>query len=384
MLRAPMSRGRSARRRAAGRPRRCPGRGRARSARRRRACTSTGAPGGLHLAALSSRFAIARSRLAGMPTTVVGVELGFDRHVGWFRVARRIASSVSRSSRTSSSAGCCSSPRASSVSSAIRSVISPSCATTSCEQLRALVRRKVAALHASTSMFVRRLVSGVRSSCEASWTSCRCAAARSSSDCEHRVEVAASRRARRCRATSMRCERSRVARTCSAVSLRSRTGFSAARATRKPERQRRSRCRRARRAASQSRIFDELVVDVRRAASPPRSRSRPGGAGEQRVRAAPSKSRSRRTSLAFARGDLARAPSTPGSAGRSGRMARRGRRGRRSVDELEGARRTVAGTSSRHVLLGRSCARGRGGRAADLRRLPRGFGRPGRAARSGR
>ena len=38
-------------------------------------------------------------------------------------------------------------------------------------------------------MFVRRLVSGVRSSCEASWTSCRCRCAASSSDSSIALKV---------------------------------------------------------------------------------------------------------------------------------------------------------------------------------------------------
>ena len=42
---------------------------------------------------------------------------------------------------------------------------------------------------ASTSMFVRRLVSGVRSSCEASATSCRCTRRRIVQRAEHRVEA---------------------------------------------------------------------------------------------------------------------------------------------------------------------------------------------------
>ena len=62
------------------------------------------------------------------------------------------------------------------------------------EQLLALVRRagRRPAI-ASTSMFVRRLVSGVRSSCEASWTSCRCRCCASSSDWSIALKVAASR-----------------------------------------------------------------------------------------------------------------------------------------------------------------------------------------------
>ena len=67
--RAPRSRGRSGRRRAAGPRRRCRARGRARSltvAER----TSTSPSGGLHFAALSSRFATARSIVAGTPPTI--------------------------------------------------------------------------------------------------------------------------------------------------------------------------------------------------------------------------------------------------------------------------------------------------------------------------
>ena len=74
-------------------------------------------------------------------------------------------------------------------------------------------------------MFVRRLVSGVRSSCDASATSWRCARVDSSSAAEHRVE------ARRepaqlvaVRSTSIRSERSPVTLTRSAVSVSRVTG----------------------------------------------------------------------------------------------------------------------------------------------------------------
>ena len=50
-------------------------------------------------------------------------------------------------------------------------------------------RRTARSPRARTSMFVRRLVSGVRSSWEASATSCRCALLESSSAAEHRVEA---------------------------------------------------------------------------------------------------------------------------------------------------------------------------------------------------
>ena len=56
-----------------------------------------------------------------------------------------------------------------------------SCSVTSREQLLALAAAAAPRPRASTSMFVRRLVSGVRSSCDASETSWRCARAESSS-----------------------------------------------------------------------------------------------------------------------------------------------------------------------------------------------------------
>ena len=124
-----------------------------------------------------------------MPTTVVGASSASIGTSGWFRAVRRIASSVSRSSRTSSSA---------------RLLLLAACELGQLRDqvghlgelgddvLEQLLRAPPAAGRrpacASTSMFVRRLVSGVRSSCEASWTSCRCRCCASSSDCEHRVE----------------------------------------------------------------------------------------------------------------------------------------------------------------------------------------------------
>ena len=83
-------------------------------------------------------------------------------------------------------------------------------------------------------MFVRRLVRGVRSSCEASCTSClwRCEA--SSSEASIALNVEASVPISSVPSISIRWLRSRVARTRSAVSLNSRSGRSVARATNRP------------------------------------------------------------------------------------------------------------------------------------------------------
>ena len=81
------------------------------------------------------------------------------------------------------------SARASSMSSEISVVISPSCSTTSESSRAALLRRRAFDRPPSTSMFVRTLVSGVRSSCDASATSWRCARVDSSRAAEHRVEA---------------------------------------------------------------------------------------------------------------------------------------------------------------------------------------------------
>ena len=83
-------------------------------------------------------------------------------------------------------------------------------------------------------MFVRRLVSGVRSSCDASETSCRCARAESSSAASIVLNVDASRESSSRPCTSMRRERSRVSLTSSAVCVSLRTGASAARDTSRP------------------------------------------------------------------------------------------------------------------------------------------------------
>ena len=85
-------------------------------------------------------------------------------------------------------------------------------------------------------MFVFRLVSGVRSSCEASATSCRCARLESSSAPSIVLKLVASRPSSSSpvEVDSIRCERSRVSVTASVVSVSRRTGASAARATSRP------------------------------------------------------------------------------------------------------------------------------------------------------
>ena len=85
-------------------------------------------------------------------------------------------------------------------------------------------------------MFVRRLVSGVRSSCEASETSCRCARAESSSAPSIVLNVAARRESSSVPDASIRRERSRVSDTSSAVRVSRWTGASTALDDDEPER----------------------------------------------------------------------------------------------------------------------------------------------------
>ena len=176
-----------------------------------RPSTSTCPPGGLHFAALSSRFddrALDRGRRRRGRATPRGRSR--TSTAGRLRRARSTASAATRSSRTSSGprpARC--SSRASSTSSPIERRHLARAARRRRASSRSRSLRRQRSSRASTSMFVRRLVSGVRSSCEASATSWRCARAESSSAREHRVEarrepaqlVVAGR-------TSMRCERS--------------------------------------------------------------------------------------------------------------------------------------------------------------------------------
>ena len=86
----------------------------------------------------------------------------------------------------------------------------------------------------STSRLVRSDVSGVRSSCDASATSWRCARWESSSASSIVLNDAASRASSSPPVASIRRERSRVRATCSAVSVRSVTGRTAWRVASRP------------------------------------------------------------------------------------------------------------------------------------------------------
>ena len=113
--------------------------------------TSTTLPGGLHLAALSSRFATARSSRAGTPLTSAGSSSVAKRHARARAGARaRPRAATSWSSRTSSTrGGSGSSSRASSTRSPTSAVSSSSWATRSRAQALAVagVRRPAARQH---------------------------------------------------------------------------------------------------------------------------------------------------------------------------------------------------------------------------------------------
>ena len=112
-------------------------------------------------------------------------------------------------------------------------VISPSCSTTS-ERSRRRSSAGSALSPASTSMFVRTLVSGVRSSCDASATSWRCALVDSSTAPNIVLKLAARRLSSSFPSTSIRSDRSCVSVTRSTVEVSRRTGLRAARATSRP------------------------------------------------------------------------------------------------------------------------------------------------------
>ena len=200
-----------------------------------RSRTSTVAPGGLHLAALSSRFATARSSRARSPRDHARLELGRERHRrrvprgaldgagdelvepqrlerlagaprrrARARRGRRPARRAPRAGRRGRGAGARGRPAGSS-------------------------RREP-----STSRLVRSEVSGVRSSCDASATSWRCARWESSSASSIVLNDAASRASSSSPVASIRRERSRVRATCSAVSVRSVTGRTAWRVAKRP------------------------------------------------------------------------------------------------------------------------------------------------------
>ena len=236
-------------------------------------------------------------------------------------------------------------------------------------------------------MFVRRLVSGVRSSCEASWTSWRCRCCASSSDSSIALNVAASRLSSSVPVTWMRWERSRVVRTCSAVSLRSRTGFERRARDEEAERRARSRCRRARRAAARAgSSTSSWSTFVERRGDHDRER-RPGSGVVSRrtcwslswlleVEAARARPRADAPRLVDpGRHELRRAVAAR-RAGRSGRRCRRAGTGCRT-----GSRGTWSRNCFGAIVVGEVEVV----ELADLLRPDRGgCGRPGRGARSGR
>ena len=215
--------------------------------------TSIGAPGGLHLAALSSRFAIARSRLAGGRRRRSSARARRrPRRPGGCGCVRRIASSATRSSRTSSSPALCSSPRASSVSSLDQRGHLAELRDHVVEQLGAVLggRRAAVREHLDVRAQARqRRAQLVRGVLDEPPLALGRVVERGEHLVEGRRELA---RARRCPPTLIRWLRSRVARTRSAVSLRSRTGRSVERATRKPGARGDARRRRARRGTARA------------------------------------------------------------------------------------------------------------------------------------
>ena len=234
-------------------------------------------------------------------------------------------------------------------------------------------------------MFVRRLVSGVRSSWEASCTSCRWRCWASSSEPSIALNVAASVPSSSLESTAIRWLRSRVARTRSAVSLRSRSGRSVARATRKPAtpaiRRRPSRPGRARAGSARARGRRRRAAATTWIAT--------GGQRSRRARVAracprPGAARRRRT-----RRDLpsatARTRSVTGSRGFGETKPVREVDLPVGADELEVAaeerRRDVERVDVRRVGAERREPRD-AARSASPRL--RGSGRPGRAAPSGR
>ena len=131
-------------------------------------------------AALSSRLLIARSRRSGTPSTITGSRWAWSLTWGALRRERATDSSAIRSRRTSSVEPGGMSPRARSIRSPTSALSSSLCSTTSSSSRRRSSSSSWAPAR-STSMFVRRLVTGVRNSCDASATSWRCARTDSSS-----------------------------------------------------------------------------------------------------------------------------------------------------------------------------------------------------------
>ena len=159
---------------------------------RRRRRTSTTPPGGECRAALSSRLLTARASRSRVPSTHGRLQLRLEPHAR--RVAARARDRLARRARRAARPRCSrrgSSPRASSIRSATSMPSSVVCSSTSASS-RARSSGGSASDSASTSMFVRRRVIGVRSSCEASATSWRCAAIERSSVSSIALKCAAS------------------------------------------------------------------------------------------------------------------------------------------------------------------------------------------------
>ena len=187
--------GRSDRRRGGGPRRRSRARGRGPRARRRRRGPRSSPPGGLHLIALSSRFEIARStppldRPHGSSGRASSSKRDASALRGRARVDRARDQQVEAEQRR----------RLVLVLGVAREVDQVADQAGQLLQLRdrrrrAAPRRSSSEIRSAcvrTSMLVRRLASGVRSSCEASATSWRWASSESSSALEHLVEAAAS------------------------------------------------------------------------------------------------------------------------------------------------------------------------------------------------
>ena len=198
-----------------------------------RTLTSTVAPAGLHFAALSTRFVTARRIRERTPRTLDSVASTTTRTLGYRKRTASAASAAISSRRTSSIGSGASSSRARSMRSATSVESRSICATRSWSSC---VRSSssVGCPRSRSSRFVRRLVSGVRSSCDASATSWRCERSDISSAASIPSKLRASRPSSSFARAPTRRVRSRVRVTSSTVSPRRATGASTARATSAP------------------------------------------------------------------------------------------------------------------------------------------------------
>ncbi len=198
--------------------------------------TSTSPCGGENFTALSSRFVTARSSMCGRPST--GDETAVTTIWTFFALARRRTRSAAawtisvRSVRSTSSGGA--SSRASSTSSLTSPLSSRIWASTSrnraSRSFAGSARRGLASARNSSSMLVRRLVSGVRSSWLASSTSSRWRARDASSARSMLLRLLASRAISSLPVTGISADRSWVRATSSAAAAAAFTGLRDARA----------------------------------------------------------------------------------------------------------------------------------------------------------